>query len=42
MKSDMSDRWPVLEVAMVINLMNIQPFFFEFFKSQHPETDLSD
>ena len=38
----MSDRWPVLEVAMMINLTNIQPFFFEFFKSQHPEIDFSD
>ena len=42
MKNDMSDRWPVLEVAMMINLTNIQPFFFEFLKSQHPEIDFSD
>ena len=40
MKNDMSDRWPVLEVAMMINLMNIQPFFFEFLKSQHPEISI--
>ena len=42
MKNDMSDRWLVLEVAMMINLMNIQLFFFEFSKSEHPEIDFFD